>query len=64
MLITLSCRTVICQSVAEVKLTGVAPNGAVSHRFLVYSQDKRGLTVILEDLSVVVSGITVTTHDL
>ena len=31
MLITLTRRTVICQSVAEVKLTGVAPLGAVSH---------------------------------
>ena len=26
-------RTAICQSVAEVLLTGVAPLGAVSHRF-------------------------------
>ena len=34
MLITLSRRTVICQSVAEVQLTGVAPLGAVSHRFI------------------------------
>jgi hypothetical protein len=33
MLITLSCRPAICQSVAEVYLTGVAPLGAVSHRF-------------------------------
>ena len=33
MLITLSRRTAICQSVAEVQLTGVAPFGAVSHRF-------------------------------
>ena len=33
MLITLSRHTVICQSVAEVQLTGVAPMGAVSHRF-------------------------------
>ena len=33
MLITLFRRTVICQSVAEVQLTGVAPLGAVSHRF-------------------------------
>ena len=32
MLIT-SCHTAICQSVAEVQLTGVAPLGAVSHRF-------------------------------
>ena len=30
MLITLSRRTAICQSVAEVLLTGVAPLGAVS----------------------------------
>ena len=30
MLITLSRRTAICQSVAEVQLTGVAPLGAVS----------------------------------
>ena len=33
MLITLSRRTAICQSVAEVYLNGVAPLGAVSHRF-------------------------------
>ena len=33
MLITLSRRTAICQSVAEVQLAGVAPLGAVSHRF-------------------------------
>ena len=33
MLITLSRRTAICQSVAEVQLTGVVPLGAVSHRF-------------------------------
>ena len=33
MLITLSRRTAICQSVAEVLLTGVAPLGAVSHIF-------------------------------
>ena len=33
MLITLSRRTVICQSVAEVKLTGVAPAGAASQIF-------------------------------
>ena len=33
MLITLSRRTAICQSVAEISLTGVAPLGAVSHRF-------------------------------
>ena len=33
MLITLSRRATICQSVAEVQLTGVAPLGAVSHRF-------------------------------
>ena len=33
MLITLSRRTTICQSVAEVWLTAVAPLGAVSHRF-------------------------------
>ena len=32
MLITLSRRTAICQSVAEVQLTGVAPLGSVSHR--------------------------------
>ena len=35
MLITLSRRTAICQSVAEVQLTGVAPLGAVSHRFII-----------------------------
>ena len=29
-------RTAICQSVAEVELTGVAPLGAVSHRFFFY----------------------------
>ena len=33
MLIRLSRRAAICQSVAEVQLTGVAPLGAVSHRF-------------------------------
>ena len=33
MLITLSRRAAICQSVAEFQLTGVAPLGAVSHRF-------------------------------
>ena len=33
MLITLSRRAAICQSVAQVYLTGVAPLGAVSHRF-------------------------------
>ena len=33
MLITLSRRAAICQSVAEVKLTGMAPLGAVRHRF-------------------------------
>ena len=33
MLITLSRRTAICQSAAEVYLTGVAPLGAVRHRF-------------------------------
>ena len=33
MLITLSRRAAICQSFAEVQLTGVAPLGAVSHRF-------------------------------
>ena len=32
MLITLSRRAAICQSVAEVSMTGVAPRGAVSHR--------------------------------
>ena len=30
------CRTVICQSVAEVKLTGVAPLGTVSHKFIYF----------------------------
>ena len=33
MLITLSRRAAICQSDAEVQLTGVVPLGAVSHRF-------------------------------
>ena len=33
MLITLSRRAAICQSVEGVQLTGVAPLGAVSHRF-------------------------------
>ena len=33
MLITLSHHAAICQSVAEVQLTSVAPLGAVSHRF-------------------------------
>ena len=35
MLIMLSCHTVICQSVAEVQLTGVTPLGAVSYRFII-----------------------------
>ena len=35
MLITLSRRTTICQSVAEVQLTVVAPLGAVSHRQII-----------------------------
>ena len=43
MLITLSRRAVICQSVVEVWLTGVAPLGTVSHRFnlifLIYIDD-------------------------
>ena len=34
MLITLSRRTVIFQSIVEVKLTGMATLGAVRHRFL------------------------------
>ena len=38
MLITLSRRTVICQSDAEVQLTGVAPLGAGSHRFNFFKQ--------------------------
>ena len=33
MLITLSRRTAVCQSVAEVQWTGVVSLGAVSHRF-------------------------------
>ena len=33
MLITLSRHTAICQSIAEVELTGVAPLGALSQRF-------------------------------
>ena len=33
MLITLSSRAAICQSVVEVYLNGVAPLGAVSHMF-------------------------------
>ena len=36
MLITLSRRAAICQSVAEVQLTGLAPLGAVSHRLRLY----------------------------
>ena len=42
MLITLSRRAAICQSVAEVQLTGVAPLGAVSHRFnlIIFKEDK------------------------
>ena len=35
MLITISRCTAICQSVAEVYLTGVAPLGAVSHRIII-----------------------------
>ena len=34
MLITLSRRSAICQSISEVKLTGVAPMGTVSHRLI------------------------------
>ena len=34
MLITLSRRTAICQSFADVKLTGVAPLRAVSYKFI------------------------------
>ena len=37
MLITLSRRTAICQSVSEVQLTGVTAFGAVSHRFNILS---------------------------
>ena len=37
MLIALSCHTVICQSVAEILSTGVAPLGAVSHRFIFFN---------------------------
>ena len=37
MQITLSRSTTICQSVAEVLLTDVAPLGAVSHRFIFFS---------------------------
>jgi hypothetical protein len=33
MIITLSSCTSLCQSVAEVSLSGVAPLGAISHRF-------------------------------
>ena len=36
MLITLSRRTAICQSVAEVQLTSVVTLGAVSHRFIYF----------------------------
>ena len=36
MLITLSCRTAIYLSVAEIWLTGVVPLGAVSHKFNVF----------------------------
>ena len=38
MLITLSRRAAICQSVAEVLLTGVVPLGAVSHRFNLFNK--------------------------
>ena len=44
MLITLSRRTAICQSVAEGKLTGVAPLGAVSNKFNLILQDEDGHT--------------------
>ena len=37
MLITLSRRTDICQSVSEVYLTSVAPLGAVSHIFIFFN---------------------------
>ena len=45
MTITLSCRIAICQSVAEVQLTGVASLGAVSHRFNLISITIRCITV-------------------
>ena len=38
MLIILSRRTTISQSVAEIYFTGVAPLGAVSHRFIFLNQ--------------------------
>ena len=41
MLITLSRRAAICQSLAEVQLTGLAPLGAVSHRFNFFLYETR-----------------------
>ena len=39
MLITLSRRAAICQSVAEIQLTGVAPLGAVSKSLNLFNKE-------------------------
>ena len=54
MLIALSGRAAICQSVAEVQLTGLAPLGAVSHRLalltlLARQEKKRKTATIMEE---------------
>ena len=59
MLITLSRRAAICQSVSEVELTGVAPLGAVSHRMPLFALDwgtfDYGNTIINTDFIEVVN---------
>ena len=43
MLITLSCRAAICQSAAEVKLSGVAPLGSASYSIFLSSMRDIGI---------------------
>ena len=47
MLITLSRRTAICQSVAEVWLTGVAPLGTVSRRLITYRETNSRMSITM-----------------
>jgi hypothetical protein len=54
MLITLSHRTVICQSVTEVELTDVVPLGVVSYRFNLNFFKQRGYW-ILDHMTLLVS---------
>ena len=51
MLITLSCRTAICQSVTEVSLTGVATLGAVSHIFNCFNQISNNNNIEKKEIS-------------